>query len=244
MDTSTSSQATTPQPTHAALLEIIDLARARGRTLAESFDADARTAVGTVEVWAPKDHFVHLAIWAAYQAQRLAAVGSGTPPAPPADNAPVFREHQGDPWETSWAAWMQALDENAAGVMRVSEAELTAPDRNGRSLFSLTLNNTYLHPIAHLAQLYEERGDVAAAERLQQEAVATMARLVGKGEQYANAVYNLGCFYATHGQSAAAMAQVREALAVNPTLTDLAKEDVDLVSLHDLPEYQALYTAS
>jgi hypothetical protein len=36
---------------------------------------------------------------------------------------------------------------------------------------------------------------------------------------------------------------VREALAVNPKLTDPIKEDVDLVSLRDLPEYQALFTA-
>jgi hypothetical protein len=36
---------------------------------------------------------------------------------------------------------------------------------------------------------------------------------------------------------------VREALAVNPKLTEWSKEDADLVSLHDLPEYQALYTA-
>src|SRR5215470_52348 len=126
MDTSTSSQGTTPRNNRAALLEIIDLARARGRALADSFDADARTAVGTVEVWAPKDHFVHLAVWAAFQAQRLEAVASGTPPTQPADNDSVFREHQGDPWEAAWAGWMQALDDNATGVMRVSETELTA----------------------------------------------------------------------------------------------------------------------
>ncbi len=243
MNTSPSSQATTPPTTHAALLEIIDLGRARGRTLAESLDADARTAVGTVEVWAPKDHFVHLAVWAGYQARRLEALASGTPPSQPADNDTVFREHQSDLWEITWAAWIQALDDNAAGVMPASEEALTALDQNGRSPLSLTLNNTYLHPIAHLAQLYEERGDVASAEQLQQEAVATMARLFGKGEHYGNAVYNLGCFYATHGQSTEAIVQVREALAVNPKLTDFSKEDVDLVSLHELPEYQSLYTA-
>lgn len=244
MDTFTSSQATTPQAKQAALLEVIDLARERGWALANAFDANMRTAVGTVEVWAPKDHFVHLGVWAAYQARRLEAITSGTLPPQPADNDTIFRGHRDDSWETIWAGWIQALDENAAAVMRVSDAELTAPDRNGRSLFSLTLNNTYLHPIAHLAQLHEEHGDVAAAEYVQQEAVATMARLFGKGEQYANAVYNLGCFYAKRGQSAEAIAQVREALAVNPKLTDVAKEDADLVSLHDLPEYQSLYTAS
>jgi tetratricopeptide (TPR) repeat protein len=236
-------EATTLPTRHSALLEIIDLAREREQALVNSLDADARTAIGTVERWAPKDHFVHLAVWAAYQARRLEAVATGNPPTPPADNDAVFLERRDDPWETIWADLMRALDDNATAVMRVSDEKLTALDQNGRSLFSLTLSNTYLHPIAHVAQIYEERGDSASAEREQQEAVATMARLFGKGDHYANAVYNLGCYYALRGRSADAIAQVREALAVNPKLADLAKEDVDLVSLHDVPEYQALYTA-
>jgi tetratricopeptide (TPR) repeat protein len=243
LDTSTSRDATTLPTKHSALLEVIDLAREREQTLVDSLDAGARRAVGTVERWAPKDHFVHLAVWAAYQARRLEAVATGNPPTPPADNDAVFLEHRDDPWETIWADLMRALVDNATAVMRVSDEKLVALDQNGRSLFSLTLSNTYLHPIAHVAQIYEERGDSASAEREQQEAVATIARLFGKGDHYANAVYNLGCYYALRGRSADAIAQVREALAVNPKLADLAKEDVDLVSLHDVPEYQALYTA-
>jgi tetratricopeptide (TPR) repeat protein len=91
--------------------------------------------------------------------------------------------------------------------------------------------------------MFEERGDDASAERIQQESVASMASFFGRGEEYANATYNLGCFYAKRGRTAEAIAQVREALAINPKLTEWSKEDADLVSLHDLPEYQALYTA-
>jgi tetratricopeptide (TPR) repeat protein len=225
------------------LLEIIALGRERERTLADSLDADARTAIGTVERWAPKDHFVHLAVWAAYQARRLEAIATGNAPAPPADNDTVFLERRDDPWAATWAALMRACDDAAAAVTRASDEELIIPNANGRTLLSLTLSNLYLHPIAHMAQIYEERGDGASAEQVQQEAVTTVARLFGKGDQYGNAVYNLGCYYALRGRPADAIAQVREALAVNPTLTDLAKEDVDLVSLHDLPEYQALFTA-
>jgi tetratricopeptide (TPR) repeat protein len=240
---STPSEATTSQTKRSALLEIIDLARERERTLAEVLDTAARTAVGTVKQWAPKDHFVHIAIWAAYLARRLEAVATGNTPVQPADNDTVFLEHRDDPWETTWAHLVRAWDDTAAALRRTSDEELTTPGPNGRTLLSLTLNNLFLHPIAHVAQLYEERSDAAAAERLQQEAVVTMERLFGRGDQYANAVYNLGCYHALHGRSAEAIAQLREALAVNPTLTELAKEDTDLVSLHDLPEYQALYTA-
>ena len=253
MDTSTTPETPTPPTPSDALLELIDLAREREQTLVAGFDAAARTTVGTVEVWAPKDHFVHLAVWAAYQARRLEASATGNPPPTrPADNETVFLEHRDAPWETIWADMMQALDETAAAVKRVSDEDLTALDPNGRSLFSLTLNNLYLHPISHLAHLYAERGDEASAEQVQQEAVAAMARLFSKGELYANtiygelyagAIYELGCFYAKRGRSAEAIAQVREALAANPKLIDAAKEDADLASLHALPEYQALYTA-
>ncbi|HEY7126684.1 MAG TPA: tetratricopeptide repeat protein [Ktedonobacterales bacterium] len=251
MDTST-----TPEPTHTkrdALLEVIALARTRAQTLAEGYNAEARTAVGTVEVWAPKDHFVHVAVWTAYQARRIEASATGNPPpTKPADNDTVFLQHRDARWETIWADWMQALDETAAAVRRTSDEDLTALDPNGRSLFSLTLNNLYLHPISHLAQLYAERGDAASAEQVQQEAVATMARLFSQGELYANtiygeiyagAVYELGCFYAKCGRSAEAIAQVREALAAHPKLADVAKADANLVSLHALPEYQALFPA-
>ena len=243
----------TPPTTRDALLEIIHLARAREQTLVAGLDADERTAVGTVEGWAPKDHFVHLAVWAAFQARRLEASATGTPPpTKPADNDAVFLAHRDTPWETIWADLMQALDATAAAVRQTSDENLTALDPNGRSLFSLTLNNLYLHPISHLAHLYAERGDAASAEQVQQEAVSTMARLFSKGELYANtiygelyagAVYELGCFYAKRGRSAEAIAQVREALAANPKLADSAQKDADLVSLHALPEYQALYTA-
>jgi tetratricopeptide (TPR) repeat protein len=242
LDTSTPETTTLPTK-HSALLEIIDLARERERALVNSLDADARRAVGTVEHWAPKDHFAHLATWAAYQARRLEAATTGDTPTQPADNDTVFLERRDEPWETIWADLMRALDDNAAALTQVSDEKLTALNPNGRSLFTLTLNNTYLHPITHVAQIYEERGDGASAEQVQQEAVTMMARLFGKGDQYANAVYSLGCYYALHGRSADAIAQVREALAVNPQLTDPIKEDVDLVSLHDLPEYQALFTA-
>lgn len=237
----------TPPAKSAALLTIIERARALEQTLADFFDADARAAIGTVDVWAPKDHFVHLAVWQAYQARRLEAITTGNPPTQPADNDTVFLEHRDEPWDVVWANAMQALDDDAAAIARTSEEDLTDPNRfpwsNGRSLVSSTISNIYLHPIEHLVQMYEERDDLAAAERVQQESVAMISGLFGKGEEYANAVYNLGCFYAKRGRADDAIAQVREALTVNPKLTEWSKEDADLESLHDLPEYQALYTA-
>lgn len=243
MDTTETS---TPPPKGVALLTIVERARALEQTLADLFDANARAAIGTVEVWAPKDHFVHLAVWQAYQARRLEAIFTGNTPAPPADNDTVFLEHRDEPWDVVWANAMRALDDDAAAIARTSEEDLTDPNRfpwsNGRSFLSSTVSNIYLHTIEHLVQVYEERDDTAAAEQVQMESVATISGLFGKGEEYANAIYNLACIYAKRGRAADAIARVREALAVNPKLTDWSKEDADLEPLRGLPEYQALYT--
>jgi hypothetical protein len=240
-------EANTPQSKRDALLTIVERARTLERTLADFFDEDARAAIGTVEVWAPKDHFVHLTVWQAYQARRLEAISTGNPPAQPADNDVVFLEHRDEPWDVVWANAMQALDDDAAAIARATDEELTDPNRfpwsNGRSFVSTTIGNIYLHPIEHLVQMHEERGDDASAEQVQVESVTYIRNLFGKDEEYANAVYNLGCFYAKRGRSADAIAQVREALAVNPELTEWSKVDADLTSLYALPEYQALYEA-
>jgi hypothetical protein len=64
-------------------------------------------------------------------------------------------------------------------------------------------------------------------------------QLVPRGE----ALYNLACFYAVSGQADRALALLPEALRLRPDLIEWSKEDTDLVSLHSLPGYQALYEA-
>lgn len=246
-NTNNANSANTPLTKRDALLEVVARARALEQTLAGFFDEQARAATGTVETWAAKDHFVHIAVWQEWQAGRLAAIATGNPPARPADNDVVFAEYRDQPWDAIWTQAMRALDDDAAVVAQTSEEDLTNPNRfpwsNGRSFVSSFISNVYLHPVEHLVQMYEERGDEAAAERVQLESVALVRDLFGKGEEYANAVYNLGCFYAKRGRASDAIAQVGEALAVNPGLIAWSKEDPDLESLRDLPEYQALYKA-
>jgi hypothetical protein len=62
-------------------------------------------------------------------------------------------------------------------------------------------------------------------------------QLVPRGE----ALYNLACFYAVNGQADQALALLPEALRLQPDVVEWSKEDPDLVSLHGLPAYQALY---
>jgi len=53
--------------------------------------------------------------------------------------------------------------------------------------------------------------------------------------------YNLACCYALAGQAEKAMDALREALRLAPDLTEWSKQDPDLVSLRERPDYQSLY---
>ena len=56
--------------------------------------------------------------------------------------------------------------------------------------------------------------------------------------------YNQGCFWALAGQPDRAIALLRSALALRPDLIEWSQQDTDLVSLRDLPDFQAIYTAN
>jgi hypothetical protein len=53
--------------------------------------------------------------------------------------------------------------------------------------------------------------------------------------------YNAACSLALSGNPDSAVAELRRALTKRPSLTAWSKQDADLQSLHEMPEYQELY---
>jgi predicted Zn-dependent protease len=52
--------------------------------------------------------------------------------------------------------------------------------------------------------------------------------------------YNVGCMHARHGERAQALRALQQAFTLQPSLTEGAREDPDLESLYDDPEFKAL----
>jgi hypothetical protein len=52
--------------------------------------------------------------------------------------------------------------------------------------------------------------------------------------------YNLACLEALQGNSAAALVELRRAVALRPGVTEWAREDGDLAALRGDPEFEAL----
>jgi hypothetical protein len=55
------------------------------------------------------------------------------------------------------------------------------------------------------------------------------------------AVYNLACFYALAGEKEQSISNLKEALRLNPALTDWSKQDPDFDSIREDSEYSAIY---
>jgi len=160
-------------------------------------------------------------------------------------NARVFEEWRERPWLAVIDESERVFDALVAQVRAFDPDAFADPNRyewqNGRSLLASLVGNGFWHPESHIAQCYIDRGDLPRATRMQEALTEQLGQygdqLVPRGE----ALYNLACFYVVSGQADQALALLPEALRLQPDLVEWSKEDTDLVSLHDLPAYQALY---
>jgi tetratricopeptide (TPR) repeat protein len=240
-----------PNQLKAGLIELLGRAQSDQRALLAELSEDERAAVGTADRWAIKDMIVHVAFWKNRQLERLSAAARGETPVEAEHydqvNARVFEAWR----ERSWPA---AIDDSerifealVAQVREFDSAALADPDRyewqSGRSLLLSVAGNGFWHPESHIAQCYIDRGDLPRATQMQEEVTEQLGQygdlLAPRGE----ALYNLACFYAASGQTEQALALLPDALRLLPSVLEWSKEDPDLISLHGLPAYQALYEA-
>ena len=238
-----------PTQLTAVLIDLFGRAQTDQRELLAALSDDERAAIGTADHWSVKDTVLHIAFWKNRQVERLAAAARGETPVELEHyeqvNARVFEEWRERPWQAVIDESERVFEALVAQVREFDPAALVDPNRyewqNGRSLLSSLVGNGFWHPESHIAQCYIERGDLPRATRMQEELTKQLARygdqLVPRGE----ALYNLACFYATNGQADQALALLPEALRLQPDVVEWSKEDPDLVPLHGLPAYQALY---
>jgi tetratricopeptide (TPR) repeat protein len=240
-----------PNQLTASLIDLFGRAQSDQRELLAALSAAERAAIGTADHWSIKDTVLHIAFWKNHQAERLAAAARGETPVELESeeqvNARVFEAGRARPWQAVIDESERAFENLVTQVRAFDPAALVDPKRyawqNGRALLGSVVGNGFWHPESHIAQCYIDRGDLPRATRMQ-EAVTTLLgqygdQLVPRGE----ALYNLACFYAASGQPDQALALLPEALALLPDVIEWSKEDPDLVSLHGLPAYQALYEA-
>ena len=205
-----------------------------------------REATGTPQRWSAKDLIAHLTGWKVLRLQQLDAILRGEA-APVFDldetNARMRDEQQNRSWDDVMAEEAQVVPELAAHIELMSNSDLTALDRFPLPLQPAALQLVrpgYTHVIGHLAEHYIESGTIERAIALRQAAAATLDAFPEFPEMVSAPHYNLACCYALTDQPEQALTELRCALALNPELTAYARDDVDLVSLHEMAVYQAI----
>jgi tetratricopeptide (TPR) repeat protein len=231
--------------------ELIERAGEEEQALFARLSEAERSAAGEPDRWAPKDVLAHLAVWRGRMADNLAKAARGESPVQTVDfdkvNAQDFEEFRGWAWSDISEKAVDTSRQLAEQVAALSEPQLTGTDtlpwQGERPLWRLIVGNTYTHTILHLSPIYTERGELDYATALQ-EAAAERLRALDENQSWQGVVgYNLACHYALVGETERAIAGLREALQLNPDLTEWSKEDPDFAALREDPDYLALYAA-
>jgi len=231
------------------ILDLLQRAHEEEQAFAARLTDEERATIGTLERWSARDLMAHVVTWQERLAQNIHAASRGETPPAVSDvdqaNAEIFEEHRNRSWEDILAYAARAYGMLAETVRAMHDDDLlstqTLPWQRNRPLWRTIVGTGYVHPLSHLTQYYAEHGQAGRGTALSEEAADRLAQL-GDSPDWRGAVrYNLACYYALAGQAEKAMDALREALRLAPDLTEWSKQDTDLVSLRERPDYQSLY---
>jgi len=211
---------------------------AEEQALWDSLRDEERNAAGEIDRWAPKDHLAHATFWTERMVAQLQAATGGEPPASIEDyqktNDEVFESNKNRNWEDIFAWAIEVSRQFHTALDAVSEEVLEnttgSAGTGGRPLWQNVALSMY-HPMHHVADIYLERGDFQSAQSLQERVAEGLAALDDSDAWQGTLQYNLACFYALHD---------KPQRALSPNLIEWSKQDGDLDSLRELPEFQAL----
>lgn len=218
------------------------------RFFAEASDSE-KAAYGEPETWSLRDHYNHNNFWR----ERLLAIfrmaQTGELPTPITDfevqNQQIFQERQALSWETINAEADRLISEIMATLATFSEDDLNEPVQikgaaSNTPLRPRVIHFAYEHPLSHYVQLYRERGEIDRALAQQQTGTDIIGRLLGKGTDYGDMLYNQACAFMKLAMPQEAIAALRESFIYAPENREGLRDDPDLVDLHDLPAFQSL----
>jgi len=225
------------------LLNLLQQAHLDEEAFLQELNDSERTAIGTPEHWATKDHVAHMNFWRRRLVLKLTAIVQQQE-VPPSDqsfeqlNPIVFEEQQQRPWSAIHAESEQVYAELIKLTEQLSEEDLTIANRftwisEGEPLYTAFMGNCYEHAQEHLAQYYLDRHDLPRATHIREAWANRVIQAKVPEPMKGNILYNLACFYALHDQLEQATTALQQALTLAPHLKEWSLSDPDLVALHD-----------
>lgn len=228
------------------LLTALHQAQALQQDFVASLTDAEQQEVGTLAHWNAKDTLAHITFWDENLLRRLEAAEHNEPQPDFTDfneqNDAQYMLRHDYSWERVIAENENILATLLAKAQEYDEEMLTNPERHewttGAPLYKRFLGSAYRHALFHFMDFYSKRGAFDRALTMQQRAVEQLS--VFGGEERGLMLYNLACLYATSQHPNEALALLPEALQLAPNIKEFAKQDPDLVSLHETPAFQAV----
>jgi tetratricopeptide (TPR) repeat protein len=207
------------------------------------FPAEELGMSGTPDLWSAKDHVAHMSFWRRRLVARVQAAVEEQPQPQGVDfedmNPVIFAQNHDRLWPDILAESDQVYADLIRQTERVSEDDLTIADRfdwapKGTPLYLLYMGNSFDHAANHLSQYAADRGDLERAISTYAEWASHVTDPEMPGTLRGFALYNLACFYATHGRLEPARPALRESFQLYPDGREIAKNDPDLDALRPL----------
>jgi tetratricopeptide (TPR) repeat protein len=207
-----------------------------------------RNADGTFEHWSAKDSIAHNAYWRKHHAEDVLAVLAGKTPTHAEDdqiNDQVYSRYKNQSWEDVETLVDTGMKRMGEAIALISEDDLQRHDfypwEQGRALWREIVGNIYNHPIIHLAEWHIKRGNPARAAELYQEMTRELTSLDDSPDWQGIIRYNNACSLSLLGDKETAINELREALKLNPGLTEWSQQDPDFEPIRGEAGYKALY---
>ena len=229
------------------LLELLDFVMGVADELDKELTSEEKVAPGTWDIWSAKDGIAHIAHWLDKDLDRIEARGV----------LPVVDEHGieeinksvYDTWaDKSWDevdlffrnTFTRAINlvQNMDGISLLGNLE--REDGAKRPIWELIAGHGVLHTKSHIGLIYRRRGNAEAATALEEKAAGLLRKLDDQPKWRGTIDYNLACSYALAGDKSRALALLKEALSLNPKLTDLSKRDPDFDGIRGDPAFSAI----
>lgn len=230
------------------LIALLDKANQAIMTYAAGLDDETRGLEGTPEAWAPKDDLAHIGEWNIISALRIAASRRGQAPKERSGiddhNAEIFDRYRYQSFEGVLTLVDAGHRELVNQIEALEEEDLLSPDLfpwlNGQSLLKRIAGGSYFHAIWHLIPHYLKSGDRTTADHLADQAIEDLLALDDSQNWRGQQTYNRACYYALAGETQKAIAVLREAFMLAPNMTTWAKQDTDLITIWEEPEFEEL----
>lgn len=230
------------------LTELLQKGYQAEREFIATLSDEERNADGTFEQWTAKDNVAHNSYWRKLHADDVLDVLAGKSPLQVDDdeiNVGVYSQYKDQSWDEIEALLETSLKRMGEALTKLSETNLQSdkfyPWDQGRPLWREIVGNIYTHPIIHLSDWHIKRGNTARAVEMFREMTAQLATLDDSPEWQGTIRYNNACSFSLSGDKETAISELREALKLNPGLTEWSQQDPDFEPIRGEAGYKALY---